>query len=337
MEKDASGNPRCVGESDVSYQGEEVALNVRVGEVVRDQFALRKTFQQAERRIQSHRKSRKSGRRGKSPDDDDEVIFAESTRSLRGKEVIVQNIQTVVEQQCRRSRRSRRLRYTSCSSHVKWRMCSRVAMTSACNSEWRTPVRGFHTDPVHRKERYCPLLRGQVLMSQLRKNIVEFPMVQKIDSPSTKQPDSPEVFEGPTQTSTIPDCVADDHEISIAIVAEELMANNEGFPICGDGEGAEYLQCHRTSKRPSSSNTLIMNRLTRSDRQRCEPNLKRILRSRTQSPRSDEQCVKRVLQKSSRVVRRVSWSTKLSLRFSFTLKRKGCRDHEPGSNGEEFT
>ena len=27
---------------------------------------------------------------------------------------------------------------------------------------------------------YCPLLRGQVLMSQLRKNTVDFPMVQKI-------------------------------------------------------------------------------------------------------------------------------------------------------------
>ena len=25
------------------------------------------------------------------------------------------------------------------------------------------------------------------------------------------------------------------------------------------------------------------------------------------------------------------------LRLSFTLKRKGCRDQEPGSNGEEFT
>ena len=42
-------------------------------------------------------------------------------------------------------------------------------------------------------------------------------------------------------------------------------------------------------------------------------------------------------QKSSRIVRRTSWSTKLSLRLSFTLKRKGCRDQEPGSNGEEFT
>ena len=28
---------------------------------------------------------------------------------------------------------------------------------------------------------------------------------------------------------------------------------------------------------------------------------------------------------------------KLSLRLSFTLRRKGCRDQEPGSNGEEFT
>ena len=36
-------------------------------------------------------------------------------------------------------------------------------------------------------------------------------------------------------------------------------------------------------------------------------------------------------------VERVSWSTKLSLRLSFTLKRKGSRDQEPGSNGEELT
>ena len=28
--------------------------------------------------------------------------------------------------------------------------------------------------------------------------------------------------------------------------------------ICGNGEGAEHLQCHRTSKRSSSSNTLNM-------------------------------------------------------------------------------
>ena len=65
-------------------------------------------------------------------------------------------------------------------------------MTTACNSEWREPVRGFHTDPVHGKERYCPLLRGQVLMSQLRKNTVEFPMVQKIlQVPNTQTAQEP--------------------------------------------------------------------------------------------------------------------------------------------------
>ena len=40
--------------------------------------------------------------------------------------------------------------------------------------------------------------------------------------------------------------------------------------------------------------------------------------------------------KKRSTMRRVSWSTKLSLRLSFTLKRKGCRDQEPGANGEEF-
>ena len=174
-------------------------MNVRVGE---RSVRAEKALQQAERGIQSHRKSRKSGRRGKSPDNDDKVINAESTRSLRGKKVIVQNIQMIVEieRQCRRSRRSRSLRYTSCSSHVRWRMCSRVAMTSARNSEWRTPVRGFHTDPLHRKERYCPLLRGHVLTSQLRKNTVEFPMVQKILQVPNTQTAQKEVFKGLTQT-----------------------------------------------------------------------------------------------------------------------------------------
>ena len=61
------------------------------------------------------------------------------------------------------------------------------------------------------------------------------------------------------------------------------------------------------------------------------------LAKQIQSPRSDQHCMKPVLRKRSRIVRRVSWSTKLNLRLSFTLKRKGCRDQEPGSNGEEFT
>ena len=107
-------------------------LDVRVGESGDILVRAEKALQQAERRIQSHRKSRKSERRGKSRDNDDEVINAESTRSLRGKEEIVQNIQMIVEKQCQRTRR---LRYTSCSFHVSWRMCSRAAMTSAWNSE----------------------------------------------------------------------------------------------------------------------------------------------------------------------------------------------------------
>ena len=75
----------------------KLVLNNRVGES--RSFRAEKVLQQAERRIQSHRKSRKSGRRGDSPDDD-EVINAESTRSLRGKEEIVQNVQMIFETQC---------------------------------------------------------------------------------------------------------------------------------------------------------------------------------------------------------------------------------------------
>ena len=72
--------------------------------------------------------------------------------------------------------------------------CQMADVQSSRNDErfqfrmWRTPVGGFHTDPVHRKERYCPLLRGHVLMSQLRKNTVEFPMVQKILQQTPRQP-----------------------------------------------------------------------------------------------------------------------------------------------------
>ena len=68
--------------------------------------------------------------------------------------------------------------------------CQKTDVESSRNDErlkFRVSVRGFHTDPVHRKESYCPLLRGQVLMSQLRKNTVEFPKVQKIlQVPSTQ-------------------------------------------------------------------------------------------------------------------------------------------------------
>ena len=41
-------------------------------------------------------------------------------------------------------------------------------------------MRGFHSDPAHRRKHCCLVLRGQVLMVQLCKKIVDFPMVQKI-------------------------------------------------------------------------------------------------------------------------------------------------------------
>ena len=56
-------------------------------------------------------------------------------------------------------------------------------------------------------------------------------------------------------------CVAHDHEVVIGTFAEELRANDEGFPTAEHGEGAEHLQCHRTPKRSSSSSTLIMNKV----------------------------------------------------------------------------
>ena len=148
-------------------------LNVRVGERGERSVGAERASQQAER-FSHTRKSRKSGRRGKCPDNDDEVINAESTRSLRG------------------------------------------------------------------KERYCPLLRGQVLMSQLRKNTVKFPMVRKIlQVPNTQT--ALKSLKAQHELGTIPDCVAEDHEINIVTIAEELKANNEGFPICGHGEGAGHL------------------------------------------------------------------------------------------------
>ena len=122
-------------------------MNVRVGEKGERSVRNEKALQQAERRIQSHRKSRKSRRRGKSPDNEDEVINAESTRSLRGKEMIVQNIQVIVERQC----------------------------------------------------------RFAIVLQKTAKS-------------------------------------------ALLLSLKSRKANNEGFPICGHGEGAEHLQCHRTSK-----------------------------------------------------------------------------------------
>ena len=57
MEKDASKNSMRV------IKVEAVVLNVRVGDVVTDQFALR-CYSRLGRRIQSHRKSRKAVSRG---------------------------------------------------------------------------------------------------------------------------------------------------------------------------------------------------------------------------------------------------------------------------------
>ena len=78
---------------------EKLVLNVRVGESGDSLVRAEKAPQQAEKnedsatqKVSEIRKERKT-----SPDNDDEVINAESTRSLRGKEEIVQNIQTIVE------------------------------------------------------------------------------------------------------------------------------------------------------------------------------------------------------------------------------------------------
>ena len=69
-------------------------------------------------------------------------------------------------------------------------------------------------------------------------------------SPSTKHPDSPEVFARPnTNLNCARYSVGRDHEVSIATFAEELKANNEDFPTSRSGEGTEHHQCHKTPKR----------------------------------------------------------------------------------------
>ena len=68
MEKDAYENPMRV------VRVEKLVLNVRAGASGDRLVRAEKALQQAERRIQSHRKSRKSGRREEKSPDDDEVI-----------------------------------------------------------------------------------------------------------------------------------------------------------------------------------------------------------------------------------------------------------------------
>ena len=69
----------------------------------------------------------------------------------------------------------------------------------------------------------------------------------------------------------MPDCVAEDHEVRSATLAEELegIQRRESFATTSRcGEGTEHHHCHRTPRISSLSSTLIMNRLLRSNRQR---------------------------------------------------------------------
>ena len=122
--------------------------------------------------------------------------------------------------------------------------------------------------------------------------------------------------------------------------AEELKACSEGN-LCNN---LRTWRWSRTSPMPQDIKETIQ--FKHIDHEQVDEKQRAALRAKfkenlakqnAQSPRSDQQCMKRVLQKSSRILRRTSWSTKLSLRLSFTLRRKACRDQEPGSNGEEFT
>ena len=60
-------------------------------------------------------------------------------------------------------------------------------------------------------------------------------------------------------------CVARDHEVIITTFAEKLKANSEEFFSSRYGEEQNISNAHRTPKSSSSSSTLTMNRLTRSN------------------------------------------------------------------------
>ena len=130
MEKDVSENRMRV------VKVEKLVLLVKV---VTDQFALRRCDSRLKRRrrIRPHRMSLGSedGERKKSTDDGEVIsTLQKAIESFQEKghqgadqfhECNVPNIQMIVERQCQPSRRSRRLlTYTSCSSRIRWWMCS---------------------------------------------------------------------------------------------------------------------------------------------------------------------------------------------------------------------
>ena len=90
----------------------ELSTTIMV-KVLTNQVALRRCYSKLKiTRIRPHRKHRKSGTR--------EILQIMMMRSserngLEVSELIVQNIQMIVERQCQRSRRSRKLRYTTCN------------------------------------------------------------------------------------------------------------------------------------------------------------------------------------------------------------------------------
>ena len=78
-------------------------------------------------------------------------------------------------------------------------MCSRVAMTSACNSE----VENTSENVAHRSSTLTRTMLSRVVRTSAHESVVQedcgVPNGTE-DSPSAKHPDRPEVFEGLTQT-----------------------------------------------------------------------------------------------------------------------------------------